>query len=335
MRSLFAKATLTAAVLSSVGLPVALVRAGPPPVERETSQPPADPVPPVAGFWLSLELIGPRGAQIDAAEAQRVSPIVDVLPRGGAPPPGELVGRVDSIEQALAWIEQHAFDAEPVGFGESPAVAPIPGGALLRDHGLHLTAMVLTAASPSGGTAPYPWPPASALPTPAAWIPATLAVARAPLFAAPSPSLPPASERYRVVAKQDAVWQLGALDRCTNEGVCLRWAQILVRQGDRWFGGWLPAAQVVRDDEWVSTPNERSFALIASHRDRSQVGYALIERRLDHQQPVAAIGIPHPHAAAAWPEAGLQIFGDQLTALIGGDPELTIDLFDGGSLAAP
>jgi hypothetical protein len=328
MRSILTKAALAAAVLLTVGRPIALVRAGPPP-EPQPPQPDTIVVPPVAGFWLSLELIGPRGAQIDVAEAQRVAPIVDALPRGGAPPPGELVGRVDTLEQALAWIEQHAFEGGAVGFDDpsdpgTAAPAPLPGGGLLREHGVHLTALVLTAASSSGGTELYPWPPASVLPTPSSWLPASLAVDRAPMFAAPAPELPPASERYRVVARQDSIWQLGALDRCTPERACLRWAQVLVRQGDRWFGGWLPAALVVADRDWVAGPDERSVALLASHRDRAEVGYVLLERRRDRHEPPR--GLTHPHAGATWPAASVQILGEQLTALIANDPVLTLEL---------
>ncbi|MFO7561215.1 MAG: hypothetical protein R6X02_01125 [Enhygromyxa sp.] len=299
--------------------PSLLARAGPPEPEPETE--PGS----VAGVWLSLELIGPRGAQIDAAEALRVPPVIDALPRGGAPPPGELVGRVETVEQALRFVEQHAFEGGALGFGETrDLAAPHPGGALLREHGVHLTALVLSGASPSGGTVPYPWPHASELPTPSAWLPASLAVARAPLFAAPSASLPPASERYRDVEIEDAIWQLGVLERCTATGECLRWAQILVREGDRWFGGWIPAAQIVAEREWVAGPDERRFALIPSHRDRAELGYVLLEQRGERRE--APRGITHAHADASWPSAGLQLLGDQLLALIDGAPVLTLGL---------
>lgn len=303
-----------------LALASSLAHAGPP-EEPAPSQPAIE----LSGVWLSLELIGPRGAQIDAAEALRKEPIVDALPRGGAPPPGELVGRVDTLEQALAWVEQHAFDGGAVGFATSPdSAAPLPGGALLREHGVHLTAMVLTAASSSGGTASYTWPAASELVTPAAWLPASLAVARAPVFATPSAELPPASERYRVATIDDAIWQLGALDRCTGSGKCLRWAQILVRQDDHWFGGWVPAAHVVADREWTSSADGRRFALLASHRDRAQVGFVLLEQAGDRRS--APRGITRPHAGASWPSANVQLLGTQMIALIEDEPALTLEL---------
>lgn len=320
------EAVLASAIL--LALATSLAQAGPP---EPAPEPAPEPINQLAGVWLSLELIGPRGAQIDAAEALRKSPnpaIEDELPRGGAPPPGELVGRVPSLEAALSFVEQHAFEGGAIGFETvANAPAPLPGGALLANHGVHVTALVLTGASASGGTVAHAWPLASELPTPAAWLPASLAVARAPVFATPSAVLPPASERYRVVAIDDAIWQLGALDRCSPTGECLRWAQILVRQGDRFFGGWIPAAQVVADREWTTHLDGRRFALIASHRDRAQVGYVLLEQfgdRLDHR--AAPRGVTRAHAAASWPSAAVQVIGDQLHAVLGGEPALTLEL---------
>lgn len=323
-----------ASALLLLALASSHARAAPPePIPEPIPELPSQPA--VFGVWLSLELIGPRGAQIDAAEALRKPPIVDALPRGGAPPPGELVGRVDTLEQALAWVEQHAFEGGPVGFDarDDDFTAPLPGGALLGEHGVHLTALVLTAASPSGGTQAYPWPTADALPVPSAWLPASLAVARAPVFAAPSAVLPPASERYQVVGSDDALWQLGALDRCTAEGACLRWAQILVRQGDRWFGGWIPAAQVIADREWIGAAEDRRFALLASHRDRAQVGFVLVEQHGERR--VAPRGITRPHAGTSWPSASVQVIGSQLIALIGDEPALTLELESLGLVAQP
>jgi hypothetical protein len=331
MRPAVPNALLAIAAVLTVSAPFALVQAGPPPATEPTeSTEPAEPaqdVPAAASFWLSLELVGPRGAQIDAARALLEPPVVDALPRGGAPPPGELVGRVDSLEQALRWVAHHAFDGG--AFDGDGSVAPLPGGAMLRDHGVHLTALVVTGAGPSGGTLPYPWPPAAALSTPSAWQPASLTVNRAPAFAAPSPRLPPASERYAEVGVADSLWQLGVLERCSSAGECLRWAQILVRQGDRFFGAWIPAGLIVAEHEWVAGPNERRFALLASHRDRASLGYVLVELRGDRARSGAGEaprGITHPHADSTWPSATLALLGQQLLALIDGEPKLTLEL---------
>lgn len=270
------------------------------------------------GFWLSLELIGPRGAQIDAARSLAQPPVIDALPRGGSPPPGELVGRVDTLEQALSWVDANSF----ADLGEGEDATPIPGGQLYEDHALFLTALVVTGGA-IGGTQPYPWPPAGVLPIPpgASWRPARLAVARAPMFAAPAPRLPPASERYQIVAIDDSVWLLDSVDRCDDAGACLRWAQILVRRGDRFFGGWVPATQVIPDSAWVGGPGERRFALLPSHRTRASVGFALIEQRGDRREP--ALGLRHAYAGAAWPDAVVEVLGEELVALIDAEPVLT------------
>ncbi|KIG11849.1 hypothetical protein DB30_02401 [Enhygromyxa salina] len=326
------------AIVLGAGWPVAIADAGPP------VDPPADPTwdtkntgedePPgldgpvggpliwdePGGFWLSLELIGPRGAQIDAARSLAQPPVIDALPRGGSPPPGELVGRVDTLEQALSWVNANSFAT--LGAGE--AATPVPGGYLYRDHELILTALVVTPGSNSS-THTFPWPPANVLPIPAgaAWQPASLAVARAPMFAAPAPQLPPASERYQIVNLDDAVWLLDSVDRCDDAGACLRWAQILVRRGDRFFGGWVPATQVVPDSAWVGGPGERRFALLPSYRTRADAGFALLEQHGGSDQREPALGLHRAHAGAAWPSAAVQVLGEDLVALISGDPVLT------------
>ena len=269
-----------------------------------------------AGFWLSVELVGPRGAQLDAVVSLRPPPIVDELPRGGTPPPGELVGRVDTLADALAWIDAHAFTA----LIEGEDATPVPGGQLYEDHGVYLTALIVTGAA-GGGTQPYPWPPASVLDLQGRrWRPASLTVARAPVFAAPAPTLPPASERYQVVEIDDSLWLLDTLERCDGAGVCLRWARVLVRRGDRFFGAFVPASLIVTDDSWVGGPHERRFALIASHRDRAGVGFALIEERGARRE--APVGIRHVHADTTWPSAGVEVWGEELTVTIAGRPAL-------------
>ncbi|PRQ06363.1 hypothetical protein [Enhygromyxa salina] len=320
------------AIMLAVGWPAAIADAGPP-IDSPPAAPEQPPSPDApsdgpldgpliwdepGGFWLSVELIGPRGAQIDAARSLAQPPVIDALPRGGSPPPGELVGRVDTLEQALSWVDANSF--APLVEGE--AATPIPGGHLYQDHELFLTALVVTVGSTSS-THTYPWPTADVLPIPpgAAWQPASLAVARAPLFAAPAPHLPPASERYQVVSIDDAVWLLDSVDRCDDDGTCLRWAQILVRRGDRFFGGWVPATQVVPDSAWVGGPGERRFAVLLSHRTRAEAGVALIEQRGDRREP--ALGLRAAHAGAAWPSAVVEVLGEELVALIGGEPVLT------------
>jgi hypothetical protein len=304
------------AITLATAWPLAIAHAAPPEHEATPESDPSD-GPRIwdepGGFWLSLELIGPRGAQIDAARSLAQPPVIDALPRGGAPPPGELVGRVDTLAQALSWVDANSF----APLSQDDASTPIPGGQLYERHGLFLTALVVTGGAVSG-TKSYPWPSAAVLPIPpgAQWRPASLAVARAPVFAAPGPRLPPASERYQVVHIEDSVWLLDTLDRCDDEGACLRWAQILIRRGDRFFGGWVLATQVVPDSAWVAGPGERRFALLPSHRTRAEVGFALLEQRGDRRE--AGVGLHHAHAGAAWPDAVVEVLGEALVVLLGG-----------------
>ncbi|WP_181198325.1 hypothetical protein [Enhygromyxa salina] len=311
-------------------MPITVASAGPPPAPPSSTQAEGeDALPPAivdapSGFWLSVELIGPRGAQIDAARALAQPPVVDALPRGGAPPPGELVGRVDTLDQALTWVNANSFAA----VSDNGDATAVPGGRLYADHGLFLTALVVTA-EVIGGAQPYAWPPAGALPLPpdVDWQPASLAVARAPVFAAPSPSLPPASERYQVVDLDDSLWLLESQDRCEDPGLssvpptCLRWARILVRRGERFFGGWVPAAHVIPDSAWVGGPGERRFALLPGHRGHDEVGFVLLEQRGERRE--GPVGLVQAHAGDTWPAASVEVLGEELVVLIAGQPALT------------
>jgi hypothetical protein len=314
-------------------------------VPAETGEVPAtgvgefDPAPPLwdlpGGFWLSVEMLGPRGAQLDAARSLAQPPVIEALPRGGAPPPGELVGRVETLEQALAWVAANCF--APID--ESPDATPIPGGRLLAEFELVQTALVITGQA-LNGTTPYAWPPAVELPVPDTWQGASLTVARAPVFAAPAPTHPPAAERYRVATIADAIWLLGTRDSCQTGSsaagratpslphaqrlTCLHWAQVVVRQGDRFFGGWIPASQVVPDSAWIGGPGERRFALLPGHRTPSEAGFVLHEQRVERREP--PLGLQHPYVPEreqSWPPAGIELLGEDLIVLIGGEAKLT------------
>lgn len=328
-------ALLGLALLGSAA-PLASVLAGPP----EGGPPPEDPslsgveLPPpsppeASGFWLSVELIGARGAQLDAVVTLRKAPVVDALPRGGSPPPGELVGRVDTLADALSWVNDNAF----VTLLDDADASPVPGGHLYEEHGVYLTALIITGAA-GGGTQAYPWPPAAALEGASErWRPASLTVERAPLFAAPASAHPPASERYRVVEIDDSIWLLDTLERCDAEGACMRWAQLISRRQDRFFGGYVPASLIVPDDSWVGGPGERRFALLASHRTRDEVNFALIEQRGERRE--APLGLDHLHAAKSWPSAGVEVIGEELIVTIGGRSALTRHLDTPAPLAPP
>lgn len=310
--------SLALAIAAALGGAPALLLAGPPaldpPPEPDANAPlPVVPDPPQPErFWLSVELIGPRGAQLDAASSLVEAPLSDALPRGGSPP-GEYVGEVTGLANALRWIDAHAFGVAVAGELE------VPGGELLRDHDVILTALVVTRVGPD----PYPWPAANvvALPEGLTWQPASLAVARAPLFAIPAAALPPARERYRDVRLDDALWLLDERDSCSPEAACSSWAKVIVRRGDRFFAGWLPSTQVIPDDAWVGGPQERRFALRRGHRDTRSCSFALLEQRGERRE--APVGIRREHLGDAWPEAAVEVLGEELIVLVGRDAALT------------
>jgi hypothetical protein len=312
--------TLAVFALALIGL-LSTVHAGPPSADDETGDLVESPVllDETTGFWLSVELIGPRGAQVDAAAALVDESVEATLPRGGRPPPGELVGRVADLEQALAWIDRHAF-----GVGEqAEGSSPIPGGPLHAEHGVVMTALVVTAAGDSGGTREYPWPSAGMLPTPLGsdWRAAELIAARVPMFAAPAALVPPASERYLELGSTSEVWVIGTLDRCDAAGTrCLRWNQVIAREGDRFRAGWVPGFHVVpfaawqHDDSIAGRP--RRFALVEGHREPGRVGFVLLER--DADGPTLTTGFVVDHVGRDWPSATLTLLSDTLTVTIAG-----------------
>ena len=294
--------------------------------------PPVDPPPPlvdeIGGYWLSVELIGPRGAQIEAARELASPPVTAALPRGGRPPPGELVGRVDALADALLWVDAHAFGGEVVG-ADNPR-APRPGGAQLLERGLVLTALVVTAEPGPGGVPNWPAPGELALPEQLGWRPAQLSAERAPLFAAPAARIPPAAERYLVVEAGHDLWQLAQLERCQAD-TCLRWAQVVTRAGDRFHAGWLPAFQLIPRADWIDAPVDakstdpspprRRFALRASARAAGRVHFALFEA--EGEQIEAPQGLSLPHLGSDWPPARVQAFAGTLTVTIDGQPALS------------
>ncbi len=305
--------------LALIGL-LSPVHAGPPELE------PPDRVDETTGFWLSVELIGPRGAQVDAAAALVDEAIEAAVPRGGRPPPGELVGRAANLEQALAWIDRHAFGEPALGFatpGSADRSTPIPGGRLFETHGVVMTGLVVTAADDSGGTREYPWPSQSMMPTPvdSDWRAAELIADRVPLFAAPAPIVPPASERYLELGSTSEVWLIGAIDRCDAAGWCMRWAQVIAHQGDHFHAGWLPNFYVVPSSSWQhgsSSPlvKARRFALVEAHREPGRVGFVLVER--EAEGPTHMTGFVVEHLGRDWPSATLTLLSGTLTLTIAG-----------------
>ena len=209
-------------------------------------------------YWLS--------AEIEGAANTRSAAVVAMAPAGAespdTPPPlaGHVVGKVADLPAALAWVDRWAFSGATLPTHDvrdlSLGPAPVPGGELVSSFGTFLQALVIDEVDEDGGTRGFRWPtPAPDLPE--RWVPAAVMSQRAPLFAAPSPILPPFAESHDTVLRSDDVYYLGVVDRCeASSGLrrCLRWAQVLVHGHGRWRGGYLPAAQIATIDGWVRAP---------------------------------------------------------------------------------
>lgn len=310
-----------------------------------TSAPPAPPLAPApshGGYWLGAELVGPAAAQQGAAtelgEGLLVQAPADVAP------PGVLVGHVADAPQALQWIADHAFEPTPMPPPDPRALhrdpAPAPAGGLLERHGALLAAFVVSGATPELRLRAIDWPLAQAtvLPAGSAWIPAALVPDHAPLFAAPAPRIPPAAERHAMAHRRGGLYLLGWRDRCAvdpDDGAlaCLRWAQVVARDGDRFTPGYLPMMQVARADAWVPSatalPRAQLVPLGLAH-GRAQ--WVLLARGRDERLHRRTL---HTSATAeGWPASGLVVEGELAIVALGDDPPLHLRL-DGTLDARP
>ncbi len=265
-----------------------------------------------AGYWLSVDLIGPAAARSEAA----FSISADTAPRSPRDGrlPGQAVGHVSDIHAVVAWLERHAFGTATAPLPFDPAMlhqtaAPNVAGTLRDTFGVQLRAVVVTGATIAGDRRPIEWPTDATriMPPTTSWHVAALLPDAAPLFAAPSVRVPAASERFTLARRRGDVFVVGMVDRCeeTPKLRCTRWVQAVIRNGDRFVPGYLPAAQVALRDRWISSTPENlpraqllrvgvreqdaQFLLVA--RDASG---ALHRRTLDAplQQGTAGAGFP-------------------------------------------
>lgn len=188
----------------------------------------------------------------NALEQLQIGPEEDRPEGPGKRPSGSVVGRVDSIEQAFGYVERHAF-ARAIGFDVDRLAihqhdAPAPGTALYDDHGVALRALYITGRTSDSGIREIDWPRKSeqVLPTHIRWRPAKL-WQETQVFAAPGAALPPASERFTELRAGSVAYVLGELDRCTADLGCMRWAQVIAREGNRLVPGYVPAFSLVYD----------------------------------------------------------------------------------------
>ena len=281
-----------------------------------------------SGYWLSVDLIGPAAARSEAA----FSLSEDTAPRSPRDGrlPGQAVGHVRDIHAVVEWLERHVFGDATAPLPFDPPLlhetaAPAVAGTLRETFGVQLRAMVVTGATAAGDRRPIEWPTDALriMPPQTRWHVAALLPEGAQLFAAPSARVPPASERFALAHRRGDVFVVGMLDRCDDvtQPHCTRWAQVVIRDGDRFVPGYLPAAQVALRDRWVSsTPENLPRAQLIRVGTRGASALLLIVAR-------DATGALHRHtieaplergtAGLAFPEVTLSVDGTRATVAHG------------------
>lgn len=272
-----------------------------------------------AGYWLSVDLIGPAVARSEAA----FSLSEDTAPRSPRDGrlPGQAVGHVPDIHAVVGWLERHAFGAQAPALAYDPAMlhdvaAPPVAGDLRSAFGVQLRAMVVTGATSAGDRRPIEWPTDATriMPPGTRWHVAALLPDAAPLFAAPAPRVPPASERFALARRRGDVFVVGMVDRCEpNPRRCTRWVQAVIRDGDRFVPGYLPAAQVALRDGWrSSTPENLPRAQLLRVGVRDQTAQLLLVARdatgVLHRRTIEA-PLQQGSAGAGFPDVDLSVDG--------------------------
>jgi hypothetical protein len=294
-----------------------------------------------AGYWLSAELLGPAAARTRAL-AQLGSSIDDAAPSPPVGLSGEAVAHVPDIASALRWVETHAFgEAPPAGDVDALALrleaAAVPGGTLLTEHGVQLRALAITGQTQLGEHRAVDWPadPKSILPPDSTWIVADLVPAAAPIFGAPAPAIPPAAERFATIHRRGEVFVVRMLDRCDDARRCLRWAQVVARDEDRFVPGYLPAFQVAPREQWVHAEAVDVHApaglvglpraiLLRSGVDGSQARFVLHAR--DRNDTVHRTTVTAAMHGDAFPNASISVAADLATVILGDAPAQTFAL---------
>lgn len=312
-----------------IGLIAAWAQARTPtPPEPPRSEPAA-----AGGYWLGAELFGTPAARRAAAETLAEGLGADHPARGS--PPGITIGRVETVQEAVRWVSRFVF---PRAIPSAPdqhelheAAAPVPGGELLSAHGVRLVALVVSGATPDLGLRKVSWPSRTEeiLPGDLRWTPAALLPDRAPLFATPAASMPPAGERYATIRRTGDLYVLGKVDRCSGSQdrgrTCLRWLQVVARDGSRFRGGYLPAFWVARRADWVPEPTVVPRAqLLQSGVSEGRAQWLLVARIEDgtlHRETIEA-----PMLEKRFPRASLRVSGTMAVVTVEGQPERQVAL---------
>lgn len=286
-----------------------------------------------AGYWLSVDLIGPAAARSEAAFSMSAE-TAPRSPRDGRLP-GQAVGHVSDIHAVVAWLERHAFGTATAPLPFDPAMlhqtaAPDVAGTLRETFGVQLRAVVVTGATTAGDRRTIEWPTDATriMPSTTSWHVAALLPDAAPLFAAPSVRVPPASERFTLARRRGDVFVVGMVDRCEETPTyrCTRWVQAVIRNGDRFVPGYLPAAQVALRDRWVSSTPEnlpRAQLLRVGVRDRD-AQFLLVARDAAgvlHRRTLDA-PLQQGTAGAGFPDVTLAVSATQATVTQAGQVQV-------------
>lgn len=289
---------------------------------------PPDPAAARGGYWLSVDLLGPAAAQ--QAAVNELSEGLPLRDPAETPPPGIMVGHVGEVSEALQWVARFAFEPRPTLPPHPRALqripAPAPAGGLRERHGVTLAAFMVSGAGPDLRPRTIAWPldQSAVLPAGSTWLPAALVPARAPLFAAPAPTVPPAAEAHDMAVRRGGLYVLGWVDRCTETPrQCLRWAQVVARDGDRFSPGYLPMFQVALRASWASgeLPLPRAL-LVASQIEGDQAHFVLLARGHDNQ--LRRRTLTTAAASDGWPRSSLRVEGDRALVTLGDDPPLDL-----------
>jgi hypothetical protein len=107
--------------------------------------------------------------------------------------------------------------------------------------------------------------------------------------------------------------------------VCLRWAQVISRDGDEFHAGYLPASQVATVDGWRRGAGAAPRAqLLASGTTGARAQFVLVARTREgglHRRTLEA-----PLVGDAYPAARLRVDGEWATVEFAGAPAQRIAL---------
>ncbi len=249
------------------------------------------------------DLAGARAAWASAAGDQ------------GTADTGSVVATFATRTEALAFaIETLTASSLPWAPPQTTDVAaPTLADEVRRAHGVRVHGFSIT----SEPDAPWPSEPHQWLPPEAPWHRGTLAATSAPLFAAPAPRLPSAGQSHARVERDSDVFELGHVDRCDEAGTCLRWSQIVTRDGDAFTGGYVPAYLFVPRADWVPSATDLPRAqLRPSTLGRGEATWVLWVRLPDGTLHQHTLTVPTT-TPDRWPAASLTVDGTTATVELG------------------